>query len=346
MNSKPLISIITPTYNCALYISEAIKSVIKQSYKQWEMIILDDGSSDSTYEVVSKYKDSRIKYFYQKNRGLSHLSKTYNEALKKCSGEYIAMLDCDDYWTEDKLEIQISAFNNPKVVLSYGITYMVNQKGKKIGVSKIPDDYSIANNDPVGSSLKGLFFYRWSFLPNLTVMLRKKNLDEIGGFVIADNLYQDYPTWVRMSLEGRFYAINKPLGFYRKHISSITVQKRKEFKNTIEPKCSFIIHFINKYKKKLNELGLEFDIDEIKKHWGKLASIYQPYSFYDNAFLFMELGMFNEARESFKKFYEYQPTIKHKIIKYMFDLSGFIKYDIVNPARIIKENVSRHIRGN
>ena len=253
-------------------------------------------------------------------------------------------MDCDDYWPEYKLTKQIEAFRNPEVVLSYGISCMVNQIGKKIGFSKIPNDYSIANNDPIGSSLKGLFYNRWSFIPNLTVMMRRDVINRIGGFLSVENLYQDYPTWVRMSLEGKFCAIPMCLGYYRKHPSALTFKTKLSIKNKTLYKYSFIIDFIEKHKEKLNELGLFFDTEEIKLRWQRFEKEFDSFVCYENAFLFIKLGLFKEAYESFKTFSTSTPSLKHKAIKTLFLLSNIFQYDFVSPIALTKENLSKLIK--
>ena len=102
-----LISIITPTYNCERFIGETIESVLKQSYKNWEMIIVDDCSTDNTYDVVKKYadNDSRIKYYLLEENSGASVART--KAMQLATGDYIAFLDSDDLWISNKLECQL-----------------------------------------------------------------------------------------------------------------------------------------------------------------------------------------------------------------------------------------------
>lgn len=101
-------SVITPTYNCAKFIGETIESVQAQTYQQWEMIIVDDCSTDNTKEIVDKYikEDSRIKYFCLKNNSGAAVART--KAMELANGEYMAFLDSDDIWTEEKLKKQLA----------------------------------------------------------------------------------------------------------------------------------------------------------------------------------------------------------------------------------------------
>ncbi len=104
-----LISIIIPTYNRAALIGESIQSVLNQTYKHWELIIIDDGSHDDTHQVVSNFRDKRISYYSIAHCGI--FGKVRNEGLRRANGEYVAFLDSDDLWCADKLETQLELMN-------------------------------------------------------------------------------------------------------------------------------------------------------------------------------------------------------------------------------------------
>ena len=112
-----LVSIIMPSWNTGNFIAESIQSVINQTYKNWELIIVDDCSTDNTDEVVSFYKDQRIKYL--KNEKNSGAAITRNKALREAQGEWIAFLDSDDLWAPEKLEHQINFMKNNGYNLSF-----------------------------------------------------------------------------------------------------------------------------------------------------------------------------------------------------------------------------------
>ena len=120
MTYQPLVSIITPTYNHEQFIGQCVGSVLAQTYTNWEQIIIDDGSTDNTNEVIKTYNDRRIRYIYQKNVGIWKLNETYNKALALANGELIAILEGDDFWPPDKLEVQVPFFLNTNVVLAFG----------------------------------------------------------------------------------------------------------------------------------------------------------------------------------------------------------------------------------
>jgi len=120
---QPLVSIITPTYNHKNYIADCIKSAQNQTYTNWEMIIVDDGSTDETLSVAKSFaeKDERIQVYTQKNVGIFRLSETYNFALAKSKGKYIGILEGDDVWLPEKLALQVPTLeDDDTAVLSWG----------------------------------------------------------------------------------------------------------------------------------------------------------------------------------------------------------------------------------
>ena len=112
-----LVSIIMPSWNTANFIAESIQSVINQTYTNWELLIVDDCSTDNTDEVVASFKDKRIRYF--KNKKNSGAALTRNKAMRKAQGEWIAFLDSDDLWMPEKLERQIDFMKKNGYTFSY-----------------------------------------------------------------------------------------------------------------------------------------------------------------------------------------------------------------------------------
>lgn len=126
----PLVSVVIPTFNRGYIISRAIESVLNQSYTNWELIIVDDGSTDDTKDIIKSYlKDKRVKYFYQKNAGVS---AARNLAIKKARGEYIAFLDSDDEFLSNKLGVQLRSMRLKKAELSICGEYQIFENSKVI----------------------------------------------------------------------------------------------------------------------------------------------------------------------------------------------------------------------
>ncbi len=220
---KPLVTIITPTYNHQEFISDCLKSVKAQSYKNWEQIIVDDASSDNTIKIVSDYakKDRRIRIIsHQKRWGINRLAENYNQALKISRGKFVAILEGDDFWPEDKLSQQIKSADRPGVVLSFGDCLMTDKFGQPLKLYRYRQKKEFLENRPRGSILS-LFASLNFFLVPCTVIIRKKALLAIGGFQ-KDSSYPfiDFPTFLPLGLEGEFSYQKEVLGYYRKQKDS------------------------------------------------------------------------------------------------------------------------------
>jgi glycosyltransferase involved in cell wall biosynthesis len=229
MNNYPLVSIITPTYNHEKFIGQCIESVLAQTYPHWEQIIIDDGSKDKTREIIERYKDNRIRFFRQENKGIFRLSETYNKALEIAQGELIAMLEGDDFWPSWKLERQIPAFERQETVLSWGKAAVTNSDGKTINY--MPEGIKWFDDVPKKDLTRKLLFR--NFIPACTVICRKDALVSIKGFrQLQHSPTVDYPTWLELSLIGKFDPIDEVLGFWRRHASQASAIWIKEMTET------------------------------------------------------------------------------------------------------------------
>jgi glycosyltransferase involved in cell wall biosynthesis len=226
-DNHPVVSIIAPTYNHEKYISECIESAIAQTFEDWEMLVMNDGSTDRTAEIVESFAeiDQRIKLINQQNVGIFRLSETYNKALEIAKGEYIAILEGDDCWERQKLEKQVRIMeSNPAVVVCWGQAESVNADKTTI-YSLSPEtnssDSKYYNNDPIGS-IMNIFLYR-NCVPALTMLIRKDCLQQIGGFQQGFGLpLVDLPTLYELSLKGKFIFLLGTLGIWRNYASQIT----------------------------------------------------------------------------------------------------------------------------
>jgi glycosyltransferase involved in cell wall biosynthesis len=223
MAGHPLVSIITPTYNHERYIAKCIQSVLDQTYPHWEQIIIDDGSTDKTGEIASLYDDDRIVYSRQKNMGIWRLADIYNEALRRCKGEYIAVLEGDDFWPSYKLERQMKAFGESEAAMCWGKGALTDSMGNV--VSYRPED--------MRPFLEGSRYYllRYMLFHNpivaCTVICQKKALLAMGGFYQPQYVpYLDRPTWLELGLRGEILALDEILGYYRLHERQVTSTMR------------------------------------------------------------------------------------------------------------------------
>jgi len=225
----PLVSIVTPTYNHQEFIGPCIESVRKQTYSNWEQIIIDDGSSDRTAEVIGRYNDPRIKYIYQSHTGIENLPQSYNRALAASRGELVAILEGDDIWPADKLSNLVPAFDDTGIVLAYGAVGELSADGNWSGRvtrsvrqhRKLPR--SSLSNFPIGSATIHILT-RNDLVPPSTAIVRRSALEAIGGFQHVPGLcVTDFPTFLRLSLEGRFHYTPEIMGYRRRHLESVTL---------------------------------------------------------------------------------------------------------------------------
>lgn len=220
----PLVSIITPTYNHEQYIAKCIHSAQAQTYPHWEMIVVDDGSTDNTYAIAKSLaeNDQRVKVFTQPNVGIFRLAETYNFALSLSVGKYIAVLEGDDVWLPEKLAWQVAAMESDEEIgLCWGKAYSSSQDLGFDYDLHPKNIYSeqILNNQPIGSALKQLTYS--CFIPALTVLLRKSVLKD--GFIQKYGLpLVDLPTWQSLSTQYKFHYIDKPLGKWRIYSGQVT----------------------------------------------------------------------------------------------------------------------------
>jgi len=271
----PLVSIITPTYNHQSFIADCICSVQQQTYDNWEMIIVDDGSTDNTYSIAQSFaeKDGRVKVFTQKNVGIYRLAETYNFALSKSSGSYAAVLEGDDVWLPEKLEIQVKALEeNKQAVLCWGKAYRTTDVTNERDLYPTPDVEARygqdLRNEPIMSASINLLFHQFYF-PALTVFIRRSALDKIGGFIQNHNLpLVDLPTWVELSTQGTFEYIDLPLGKWRINSNQITktltVEMYKGFYN-------LTVDFFNQHQDVFANQSINMSV--IKRHYRKLFVI-------------------------------------------------------------------------
>lgn len=207
---KDLVSIIMPSYNTARYIADSINSVIKQTYENWELIIVDDCSNDNTDEIVNSFlKDERIKYF--KNERNSGAAISRNKALREAKGRWIAFLDSDDLWGPEKLEKQINFMKKNNYFFSYSYYQEIDEQGKNLGIEV---------HGPKKITKFGMYNYCW---PGCLTVIYDAN--KIGLIQIKDiKKNNDYAMWLKIISKANCYLYPYSLAFYRKRTGSISRQ--------------------------------------------------------------------------------------------------------------------------
>ena len=208
------VSVIMPTFNREKLITETIDSILNQTYKNIELIIVDNFSVDETESVVKLFNDNRIKYFKNQNNGIIAVNRNFG--FSKSTGDFIAFCDSDDLWFPTKLEKQLNEFNkNPNVglVCSSGITF--NEKGT---IGKI-EDTSLTN-----ISFEKLLFH--NYVINSSAIVKKNVFDNIGLLDEDPNIIavEDYELWLRIAKKYEVKHMNEPLVKYRIHENALQNQ--------------------------------------------------------------------------------------------------------------------------
>lgn len=236
---KSLVSVLMPAYNAEKYIGEAIESILNQTYKNFEFIIVDDCSTDNTIKVIEKYmkKDKRIKLY--KNKENSGVAITLNNGLNYCSGKYIARMDSDDISLPKRFEKQMKLLKETDADICS--TNLVMFSGKKIIGRRIYNkdiSKTIFIESPIGHA---------------TVILKKELFKKYGNYVPKFNSAEDYDLWLRFYSKGcKFVLCDEFLYKYRQHETTVKSQKTKKIlKTTIKVK----LNAKKKYKLKFGFKG-------------------------------------------------------------------------------------------
>jgi len=211
---NPLVSVIVPSYNHAAYIEKCIKSIISQTYKNIQLIVIDDGSEDNSVEILSKLsKEHHFTFVSQSNIGLS---ATLNKAIKQyVIGNYISLVASDDWWLENKLETQVRFLEeNPTYKMCYSKANVVDDVGEiKYTYGRKPS--SISFFDELLLSTEG------SFIPVLTVMYERQLHQELG-YYDEDSYIEDWDMHLRIAYNHNVGFIDEVLACYRYHGSNMS----------------------------------------------------------------------------------------------------------------------------
>ena len=205
----PLISVIIPVYNGEKTIKETIESVLNQTFTDFEIIVINDGSKDETIQIVESLQDPRIKLFSYPNAGQA---ASRNRGISKAVGEFIAFLDADDLWTPDKLEAQLKALQeNPQAAVAYSWTDFIDESGKFLR----PGAYMSVTGDVYKHLLVVNFLENGS-----NPLIRASALAEVGDFDGSVTPAEDWDMWLRLAIRYQFVAVPSAQILYRVSASS------------------------------------------------------------------------------------------------------------------------------
>ena len=245
VTAEPLVSIIVNCFNGGRYLTEAIDSVLNQTYKNWEIIFWDNKSTDNSAEIFNEYNDPRFKYFYARKH--TWLYEARNYAIERSSGEFIAFLDVDDWWLPGKLEMQMVLFSDMEVGFTCGNYLLYNERKRKTWVA-------LKDNIPTGWVLDELLHSY--FVGLLTLMVRRSALDSLQ--YLCDARYHvmgDLDLVIRLSIDWKLDAVQEPIAVCRKHGNNELIKHRarhiselqcwiKEMSQVQEIRSSSSFHYV------------------------------------------------------------------------------------------------------
>lgn len=242
------ISIIVASYNYEKYIPQTIQSVIEQTYKDWELIIVDDGSKDNSKEIIQSYcqKDSRIRLYTHENNENKGLAETLQLGLKNASGDYVVFLESDDYISSEYLEKKLEIFNkydNVGFVLNRIELFGANLSPQIKKYINFVDSFWNKNNAPIDISND---IVKNNYIPTFSCVMLKKNLICDCDFQSPKPSWLDLWLWVQISKKTKFYCVPEKLTYWRQHYNSYLHNSNEKYKELYD----FYISLYKSYKPK------------------------------------------------------------------------------------------------
>ena len=293
----PEISVIIPTYNCVEYLPKAIDSVLGQTYQNFEIIIVDDGSTDNTKETIQNYFKNypdKIRYFYQENRGLPGAR---NAGINVAKGDYIALLDADDEFIPVALEecLYFIEQNNAE----WCIIDILREEGNRKDIlnSNIPvNNYILYILDDCYSFIRRAFFFS------------KRTIVDVGLFDNTFKIFEDWDLYIRLiEANKKFVYINKPLYIYK-------IRKKSLLKNNTEKVLIFILQLLKRHHKRLADMGNMAIAKIYSKHMWNLSKRY-----------LCELKDIKKTIYCIKESFKYDFNLNRLIHPLFFNLNKLVK---------------------
>jgi glycosyltransferase involved in cell wall biosynthesis len=221
----PTVDVIMPAYNAARFLPMAIESVMAQTFEDWRILLVDDGSTDNTAEVVVPFVERlgpKLRYIRQQNSGVS---AARNHAIRNSSAEFLAMLDADDVWLPNRLFESLKCFEKrPQAGLSYGLISRITPAGEII------DTFGGNDSRYADGHIAPHIYMRRVDLPCATVMLRKSCIDEVGMFDETLEATEDRDLWLRIAFRYEVAVTSNVVAYYRTSPDSLTTDPERMLK--------------------------------------------------------------------------------------------------------------------
>lgn len=218
--NKPKVSVLLSNYNGEKFVAEAIESILKQTYRDFELIVIDDGSKDGSVAIIQQLvaKDPRI-VFIQNEENLS-LPVALNIGLQRARGEYVVRMDSDDVASPQRIETLVAFMENPQhenIAVCGSYCELIDESGKVIGIKKFPRQ---------DKDIRSALWYR-NPIQHSTAIIRKRCLDDLGGYNVTFPQSQDYELWFRIGQKYQLHNLEEVLMRYRVHGENAIIQKQK-----------------------------------------------------------------------------------------------------------------------
>ena len=216
----PLISVIVPVYNGEKTIQKTIESVSNQSFQDLEILVINDGSQDSTLKILEQIPEPRLQVFSYPNAGVA---ASRNRGISRATGEFIALLDADDLWTADKLESQFKALqNNPNAAVAYSWSDFIDEQDQFLH----PGSHVTVNGDAYAKILVNNFLENGS-----NPLIRTQALIEVGKFEESLPPADEWDIWIRLAARYQFVAVPTPQVLYRVSVGSQSYDKLSQLES-------------------------------------------------------------------------------------------------------------------
>ncbi len=215
------VDVIIPAFNAAKFLPAAIESVIAQTFDDWQIVLVDDGSTDATAEIVAPFLDllgSQVKYIKQPNRGVS---AARNTAILASTSEFLALLDADDVWLPFRLSESLKILvDRPNAGIAYGLLTNIDSEGR-------PGSSWGGNRNHAEGHIAPYIYMRSVELPSPTITFRRKCVDAVGLFDESLKITEDRDLWLRIAQRYEVAFIPKVLAFYRSSPGSLTTDPKR-----------------------------------------------------------------------------------------------------------------------
>jgi len=271
VGQTPTVSVVIAAYNMAQYVQQAVRSVLAQTYGDLEVIVVDDGSTDGTAEVIEAFAaDDKVRLVRQQNQGQP---KAKNAGIRAARGEFIAFCDADDLWDPRKLELQLPAFDDPMVGVAYSLTMTIDDAGRPTG--------EMSGHGPSGHVLAELFIR--NFVPFGTTIVRRRVIETCGMFDESLAMGIDWDLWLRVARSWKFAQIAAPLYLYRVWPGQMSKNWKGRYEHSFRIMRKFIAAHPDALPRKVVrrayadsyvQLGICYAILE-KNRWSALAKFWQ-----------------------------------------------------------------------